>query len=87
MEHGRDTAKWAKPDCNRGFLEAAKRYARGGYDVVVDGIVGPWFLGPWPGIVQEGYEVHVIDTTNCSVQDTVSRIKEKSVNKTALLCR
>ena len=23
------------------FLEAAKRYARGGYDVIVDGIVGP----------------------------------------------
>ena len=23
---------------------AAARYARGGYDVVVDGIVGPWFL-------------------------------------------
>ena len=22
------------------FLEAAKRYARGGYDVIVDGIVG-----------------------------------------------
>ena len=26
------------------FLEAAKRYARGGYDVIVDGIIGPWFL-------------------------------------------
>jgi hypothetical protein len=24
---------------------AAARYAEGGYDVVVDGIVGPWFLG------------------------------------------
>jgi hypothetical protein len=24
---------------------AAARYAMGGYDVVVDGIVGPWFLG------------------------------------------
>lgn len=42
------------------FLEAAKRFARGGYDVVVDGIVGPWFLEPWLGIVQEGYEVHYI---------------------------
>ena len=35
------------------FLEAAKRYARGGYDVIVDGIVGPWFLEPWLNIVQE----------------------------------
>ena len=32
------------------FLEAAKRYARGGYDVIVDGIVGPWFLEPWLNI-------------------------------------
>ena len=23
------------------FLEAEKRYARGGYDVIVDGIIGP----------------------------------------------
>ena len=42
------------------FLEAAKRYARGGYDVIVDGIIGPWFLKPWLDIVQEGYEVHYI---------------------------
>jgi cytidylate kinase len=26
---------------------AAARFAAGGYDVVVDGIVGPWFLDPW----------------------------------------
>ena len=28
------------------------------YDVIVDGIVGPWFLEPWLNIVQEHYEVH-----------------------------
>ncbi len=33
------------------FLEAAKRFARGGYDVIVDGIIGPWFLAPWLNIV------------------------------------
>ena len=37
------------------FLEAAKRYARGGYDVIVDGIVGPWFLKPWLRIVPVSY--------------------------------
>ena len=42
------------------FLEAAKRYARGGYDVIVDGIIGPWFLEPWQNIVQDAYEVHYI---------------------------
>lgn len=113
------------------FLEAARRFVSGGYEVIVDGIVGPWFLEPWLDIVQEGCEVHyiilradkeetveravrriklgretniglveamwgqfqnlgayesyVIDTTNCSVQDTVSMIKEKIANKTSLL--
>ena len=26
------------------------RYAASGYDVFVDGIVGPWFLEPWLGL-------------------------------------
>ncbi|WP_330688207.1 AAA family ATPase [Blautia marasmi] len=42
------------------FLEAAKHYVRGGYDVIVDGIIGPWFLEPWLKAVQDGYEVHYI---------------------------
>ena len=113
------------------FLEAAKRYVRGGYDVIVDGIVGPWFLGPWKNLVLERYEVHyivlraskeetlkrvverekldrktnielvetmweqfcnlgiyeahVIDTTNCSVQETVSAVQEKIVSGMTIL--
>lgn len=113
------------------FLEAAKRYVRGGYDVIVDGIIGPQFLEPWLNIVREGYEVHyivlradkeettkraierskldrktnielvetmweqfdnlgayekyIIDTTQLSVEDTVSAIKEKVANKATLL--
>ena len=42
------------------FLEAAKRFVRGGYDVYVDGIVGPWFIEPWLKAVREGYEVNYI---------------------------
>lgn len=113
------------------FIESAKRYARAGYDVIVDGIIGPWFLEPWQKIVHEGYEVHyiilkaskektiqraitrskldretnielvevmweqfdnlgiyeknVIDTTNYSIIDTVSAIKDKIFNKIAIL--
>ncbi len=113
------------------FLEAAKRFARGGYDVVVDGIVGPWFIEPWLSIVQDGYEVHyivlragkeetmrravgrekldretnielvetmweqfnhleryeahVIDTTDYSIDETVSAIKEKVKRKSHCL--
>ncbi|AUX40492.1 hypothetical protein SOCE26_018930 [Sorangium cellulosum] len=29
---------------------AAATYARGGFEVVVDGIVGPWFLAPWQAL-------------------------------------
>ncbi|HZX07364.1 AAA family ATPase [Kribbella sp.] len=29
-------------------------YARGGYDVVVDGIIGPWFLAPFRAAAAEG---------------------------------
>ena len=54
------------------FLEAAKRYARGGYDVIVDGIVGPWFLEPWLNIVQEHYEVHYI-VLRASKEETMKR--------------
>ena len=31
----------------RAQAEAAAAYALGGYEVLVDGIVGPWFLDPW----------------------------------------
>ena len=113
------------------ILAAAKCYARGGYDVVVDGIIGPWFLEPWQAAVREGYEVHymvlrasreetmeravgrakldretnmelvqtmwdqfcclgvyevhVIDTTGRSIQDTVSAVKDRVGNRTMLL--
>ena len=59
------------------FLEAAKRYARGGYDVIVDGIVGPWFLEPWKALVQEDYEVHYI-VLRASKEETMRRAVERS---------
>lgn len=36
----------------RVIAEAACGYARGGYDVVLDGVVGPWALGPFRDAVQ-----------------------------------
>lgn len=59
------------------FLEAAKRFARGGYDVIVDGIIGPWFLAPWINIVQEGYEVHYI-ILRTNKEETMKRAIERS---------
>lgn len=54
------------------FLETAKRFARGGYDVIVDGIIGPWFLEPWLGAVREQYEVHYI-VLRAAKQETLRR--------------
>lgn len=59
------------------FLEAAKRYARGGYDVIVDGIIGPWFLKPWQSLVREHYEVHYI-ILRASKEETLKRAVERS---------
>lgn len=42
------------------IVQAAKCYARGGYDTIVDGIVGPWFLDPWVDAAKEGVEIHYI---------------------------
>lgn len=39
---------------------AAAEYARGGYLVVVDGVIGPWFLERWLGHLSNGVPVHYI---------------------------
>ena len=41
-------------------LECARRYARGGLEVVVDGIFGPWFLEPWLALAAQGVDVHYV---------------------------
>jgi cytidylate kinase len=59
------------------FLEAAKRFARGGYDVIVDGIIGPWFLEPWKKLAREHYEVHYI-ILRASMEETLKRATERN---------
>ena len=59
------------------FICAAKQYVRGGYDVIVDGIIGPWFLEPWLNIVHEGYEVHYSILRACK-KETMQRAITRS---------
>ena len=54
------------------FREAAKRFAQGGYDVVVDGVIGPWFLEPWLQAAREGYSVHYL-VLRASKETTLAR--------------
>jgi adenylate kinase family enzyme len=42
------------------FTASAKRFAQGGFEVVVDGVVGPWFLDHWQALAREGFDVHYI---------------------------
>lgn len=54
------------------FLAAAKRLSEGGYDVVVDGIVGPWFLEPWLAAARAGCEIHYL-ILRASREETLAR--------------
>lgn len=63
------------------FICAAKRYVRGGYDVIVDGIIGPWFLEPWLNIVHEGYEVHYIILRACKEETMQRAITRSKLNR------
>ena len=45
---------------------------RGGYEVIVDGIVGPWFLGPWEILAKEGAEIHYV-VLRADKQETLRR--------------
>jgi predicted kinase len=39
---------------------SARMYAAGGFEVIVDGVVGPWFLGPWLRAEAEGVDVRYV---------------------------
>ena len=54
------------------FLACARRFAQGGYDVLVDGIIGPWFLAPWLDAARAGTEVHYI-ILRASEEETLRR--------------
>jgi predicted kinase len=50
--HAQNTAVMAA------LVASSARYAEGGFEVVVDGIVGPWFLEPWLELARSGIDVH-----------------------------
>jgi len=42
------------------FAASVKELATGGYEVFVDGVIGPWFLDPWLKLVHDGLDVRYI---------------------------
>lgn len=63
-------------DQNETMVEAvaagAERFCAGGYEVYVDGMIGPWFLDPWIQIAQQGVDVRYV-FLRPSEAETVSR--------------
>ncbi len=45
--------------------------------MIVDGIIGPWFLEPWIKTAQDNYEVHYI-ILRASKEKTMNRAIERS---------
>jgi cytidylate kinase len=52
-------------------------YARGGYDVVVDGIVGPWFLAPFRAAAEQDRLAMSYVVLRPDLDTTLSRAKER----------
>jgi predicted kinase len=42
------------------FSACAERFATGGYEVVVDGVVGPWYLDRWLALALQGLSVDYV---------------------------
>ena len=59
------------------FLAATKVFAENGYDVIVDGVIGPWFIQPWIKMAQQGYEIHYI-ILRASKEETLKRAIQRS---------
>lgn len=52
-------------------------YARGGYDVVVDGIIGPWFLPPFRAMAQQDHLALSYVVLRPDVDTTLSRTRRR----------
>ncbi|MDT2758879.1 AAA family ATPase [Enterococcus xiangfangensis] len=53
------------------FLAATKVFAENGYEVIVDGIIGPWFLTPWITAAAD-HDIHYI-ILRASKEETLAR--------------
>lgn len=47
--------------------------------MIIDGVVGPWFLNPWLNVVQDNFEVHYI-ILRATKEETIKR----AINRTKL---
>ena len=72
-------APWL-PECgnqNAVMIESAaasaEKWADGGYEAIVDGVIGPWYIEPWINIAKKGIDVRYINLRP-GQQMTIERI-------------
>jgi len=58
------------------FATSVASLASGGYEVFVDGVIGPWFLDPWLKLAYDGFDVRYV-ILRPSQQTVISRAKER----------
>ncbi|WP_434443976.1 AAA family ATPase [Lentzea sp. E54] len=61
------------------IVATAATFARGGYDVVVDGIVGPWFLAPFRALAEELAVSYVVLRPSLDV--TLARARARAADE------
>lgn len=77
------TAPWsdASGDQNETVIDAVvastKKFSEGGYEVYVDGVIGPWFLAPWVKLAEEGFDIRYI-VLRPDEETTISRAFERT---------
>ena len=60
------------------IVAAVAAYVRGGYDVVVDGIIGPWFLPPFPKAAAEEQWVLSYVVLRPELETTLERARQRA---------
>ncbi|BCJ56109.1 hypothetical protein Asp14428_75840 [Actinoplanes sp. NBRC 14428] len=60
------------------IVRAMGAFARGGYDVVVDGIVGPWFLPPFLAVAAEDELTVSYVVLRPGLETTLTRARERA---------
>lgn len=59
------------------LVASAKKFSEGGYEVFVDGVIGPWFLAPWRKLAEEGFDIRYI-VLRPDEETTISRALERT---------
>ena len=60
------------------IVAAVAVYARGGYDVVVDGIIGPWFLPPYREAAAAGEWTMSYVVLRPDLETTLDRARQRA---------